>query len=452
MVTRASLYALVGLMGAALVTTTPALAGSGVAAVFNLGQANTVNQKSTLTGATTDAELVVQNTGAGTALSLIGANGAPAFKVNSDTKIANLNADKLDGIDSASLQKRVSGTCGAGQAIKVVKADGSVACEPVGSGAAWGLKGNSGTNPTTSFLGTTDDVPLSFRVNGSVALRLVPGTFSANVTGGSPGNNVAPGSEGATVFGGNGSASNEVISSFGSVLGGAGNQAGEAATVLGGLDNRATGPGSLAGGQNAEATGTLAVAWGLSTHADGLVSLALGQRATALEDGSFVWNGSTHSVTSFGGDTFTAASTGGARFISGFAANGLPSAGVELKSGNSSWSSLSDRASKRGFTRISPRKVLNRLDRIPITRWSYKSQPLSVRHMGPMAQDFRKAFGLGEDNKHIDTIDADGVALAAIQGLYRQNQELRRQNDELSTRLTRLERTVRGVSRRGNRE
>jgi hypothetical protein len=64
-----------------------------------------------------------------------------------------------------------------------------------------------------------------------------------------------------------------------------------------------------------------------------------------------------------------------------------------------------------------------------------------------MAQDFRAAFGLGEDRRHIDTIDSEGVALAAIQGLYRQNQALQRQNRGLrgqlnaqNARLTKLER------------
>ena len=32
-----------------------------------------------------------------------------------------------------------------------------------------------------------------------------------------------------------------------------------------------------------------------------------------------------------------------------------------------------------------------------------------------MAQDFRAAFGLGEDDKHISAIDEGGVALAAVQ-------------------------------------
>ena len=64
------------------------------------------------------------------------------------------------------------------------------------------------------------------------------------------------------------------------------------------------------------------------------------------------------------------------------------------------------------------REVLKRLASIPVESWNYKSQDASIRHIGPMAQDFYAAFGLGEDNKHITTVDADGVALAAIQGLY----------------------------------
>jgi hypothetical protein len=63
-----------------------------------------------------------------------------------------------------------------------------------------------------------------------------------------------------------------------------------------------------------------------------------------------------------------------------------------------------------------------------------------------MAQDFYAAFGVGEDDTHITTVDADGVALAAIQGLYAENQALKVENaaqqaqiDSLAARLTSLE-------------
>ena len=75
--------------------------------------------------------------------------------------------------------------------------------------------------------------------------------------------------------------------------------------------------------------------------------------------------------------------------------------------------------------------LLRRLARVPIERWSYKAQGSSIVHWGPTAQDFSRAFGLGEDKRHITTIDADGVALAAIQGLYRENQALKRKNAAL---------------------
>jgi hypothetical protein len=59
---------------------------------------------------------------------------------------------------------------------------------------------------------------------------------------------------------------------------------------------------------------------------------------------------------------------------------------------------------------------------LPIQTWSFKDNT-AIRHMGPMAQDFYAAFGLGQDDKTISTIDLDGVALASIQGLYHLLQE-----------------------------
>jgi hypothetical protein len=53
-----------------------------------------------------------------------------------------------------------------------------------------------------------------------------------------------------------------------------------------------------------------------------------------------------------------------------------------------------------------------------------------------MAQDFYAAFNVGEDEKHITTVDADGVALAAIQGL---NQKLEQKNAEVAELKRELE-------------
>jgi hypothetical protein len=76
----------------------------------------------------------------------------------------------------------------------------------------------------------------------------------------------------------------------------------------------------------------------------------------------------------------------------------------------------SDRNAKEGFEAVEPRRVLTAVVALPIERWSYRGEP--VCHLGPMAQDFAAAFGLGADDRHIFPLDAAGVALAAIQGLH----------------------------------
>ena len=79
---------------------------------------------------------------------------------------------------------------------------------------------------------------------------------------------------------------------------------------------------------------------------------------------------------------------------------------------------------------------------MPITTWNYKEQSDSIRHMGPMAQDFYAALGLGLGDKTIDTIDPDGVGLAAIQGLHALVEEKDARISELEARLERLEALV----------
>ncbi len=79
-----------------------------------------------------------------------------------------------------------------------------------GGSSGWSLTGNSGANPTNgNFLGTTDNEPLEFHVNGARALRLelAPGGYP-NVIGGSSQNAVAPGFSGAAIGGGYGNSVN----------------------------------------------------------------------------------------------------------------------------------------------------------------------------------------------------------------------------------------------------
>ena len=103
---------------------------------------------------------------------------------------------------------------------------------------------------------------------------------------------------------------------------------------------------------------------------------------------------------------------------------------------------MSDRNAKENIHAANPRGVLEKVVALPVQTWNYKSQAASVRHIGPMAQDFKAAFDLGESETGISTVDADGVALAAIQGLNQKLEETRAHNLELNRRLQELERLV----------
>ena len=79
----------------------------------------------------------------------------------------------------------------------------------------------------------------------------------------------------------------------------------------------------------------------------------------------------------------------------------------------------SDRDIKTDFAEVDARTVLERLAALPITQWRYRDDDPSIRHIGPMAQDFAAAFGVGEDERSIHPVDAQGVAIASIQALHR---------------------------------
>jgi hypothetical protein len=111
------------------------------------------------------------------------------------------------------------------------------------------------------------------------------------------------------------------------------------------------------------------------------------------------------------------------------------------------WVNASDRNAKEHFKAVDAREVLEKVAMLPVSRWNYK-QDEPNEHLGPMAQDFHAAFGLnGTDNTHIATVDEEGVALAAIQGL---NQKLEieaeardREIQDLKRRLEALEKMIR---------
>ena len=169
--------------------------------------------------------------------------------------------------------------------------------------------------------------------------------------------------------------------------------------------------------------------------ASGVHSFAAGRRAKAIHDGSFVWGDSTPAdVASTAANQLIARAAGGVTFFSS-ADTTAPAPGVNLPAGASAWTTISDRHSKEHFAPVDGEALLVRLNTIPILTWNWRAQDSSIRHMGPMAQDFYTAFGLGQDDKHISTVDADGVALAALQALYRlsleKDEQLRRQQAQI---------------------
>lgn len=94
----------------------------------------------------------------------------------------------------------------------------------------------------------------------------------------------------------------------------------------------------------------------------------------------------------------------------------------------------SDRNAKTNIESIQPDEVLDKLAGLPISEWEYKDTP-GQRHVGPMAQDFRDAFGLGANDTSLATIDTSGVALASIKAL-------RERNLQLEARVAQLEQLV----------
>jgi hypothetical protein len=134
----------------------------------------------------------------------------------------------------------------------------------------------------------------------------------------------------------------------------------------------------------------------------------------------------------------------GANYSGGFAAyfeagsNGPTGALAvcSFKAGTTGWACSSDKNLKENFRAVDSLEVLEAVANMPVTIWSMKGS--KTRQMGPTAQDFHAAFGLGEDDKTINNTDAQGVALAAIQGLNEKNRRLEARVKELEAQLAAL--------------
>jgi trimeric autotransporter adhesin len=211
--------------------------------------------------------------------------------------------------------------------------------------------------------------------------------------------------------------------------------------------NTASGPAATVGGGdgNTASSVTDTVPGGSGNTASGGYSFAAGAQASATQIGSFVWSSYDPTV-SWGDFTFTARAHGGTRFYS---AAGT-STGVQLSSGGNSWGSISDRNAKANFSVVDNRWLLDQLAAMPIQTWNLKSQAAGMRHIGPVAQDFNgllsPLFGTVEDPLRINNMDAVGVSLAAIQGLYQELKDRDAKIAMLESRLTELEQVLKQLA------
>ncbi|MCL4178869.1 MAG: tail fiber domain-containing protein [Verrucomicrobia bacterium] len=320
-----------------------------------------------------------------------------------------------------------------------------------------GSQNRIGENADRAFIGGGSLHQISAGAYGAVIDGGISNTVSAyySTIGGGSRNAILDNARYATIAGGGDNFID--TNSFSGAIGGGGENRilgdSHRSTIAGGKLNQVgvNSPHSAIGGglsnRIADNTEHATIPGGRSNLVSAQLGLAAGNRAQVLHPGSFVWaDAADHDFATTNANEFAVRARGGVRFVSAVDGNGDSASGVVLEPGEGSWSTLSDREAKVNFTPIQPGAILEKVVALPIQTWSYQGQLEPVRHLGPVAQDFHNAFGLGGDSRRITTVDADGVALAAIQGLHeilREKSEriaaLEARNAELLQRLEALE-------------
>ncbi len=247
----------------------------------------------------------------------------------------------------------------------------------------------------------------------------------------------------------------------GAAFGGS-NEVGGTAGFSAGASNNACGFGSVAigftnttgsidaSGNCMSGNGQGAVAIGYRVTADADYAVALGHRASANgHPGVFVAGdqSTTDSIEAVANNEFAARYAGGYRFRT----NATLTTGCNLPAGSGVFSCSSSRMLKEHFATVDGEDLLARFRTVPVNTWSYIGEPGGVRHLGPFAEDFRAAFGLGIDSQSIGLLDIAGVNFAAVKALEARTAELQqelRQRDqrlgELEARLARIEAALAG--------
>jgi hypothetical protein len=155
-------------------------------------------------------------------------------------------------------------------------------------------------------------------------------------------------------------------------------------------------------------TGNQSIGYGTYTRATGNRSVLLGFKAASnLLKPAFVYsdvssNSETVAPLAF---QFVVRAAGG--FV--FYTDSSNTMGVMLAPGSGSWSVVSDRSKKENFEKVEDEEILAKINRLSIKTWNYKSQNDSIRHIGPMAQDFNKLFVFGNNQKITPSISAPSI-------------------------------------------
>jgi trimeric autotransporter adhesin len=197
-----------------------------------------------------------------------------------------------------------------------------------------------------------------------------------------------------------------------------------------GASNECSGFACVSLGYSNRAAGQGSTAIGYRVHASVNYATALGHRAHAKHTGAFAWAdaSTTDSLRSSANNQFSIRAAGGIRLFT----NSSVTSGVTMSAGGSTWNAVSDRNRKEEFREVDGEELLARIREVPVTTWRYiDEEDRTVRHIGPMSQDWHAAFGFSDDDTTINQGDFDGVNLAAAQALERRTVALRERIDTL---------------------
>jgi hypothetical protein len=205
-----------------------------------------------------------------------------------------------------------------------------------------------------------------------------------------------------------------------------------------GYNSYAEGEGNIAIGYNTRTTNPFSIAIGHNAFGIADKSVALGNNiSTNNKNGSFVFgDGSTNTITKN-----TALNQMMMRFAGGYRlySNSALTTGVYMTAGAGGWSMISDKNAKEAFEEVDGEDVLASIKRMPVTSWIYKGADSAIRYIGPMAQDFHTEFGLGgTDSLGINSINIDGVNMAAVKALINRTDELEESQQEVAKNEARI--------------